>query len=158
MEAQLLLHEGCRLQAYLDSLGFLTIGVGYNVDCRGWGPLEKLIGRKVTDGTITKEEALKVLRADIKAVEAEVARLWPFYQELDPVRQRVAVDMGFNLGYKAMAFKKTRAFVERRDWSNAVREMWRSKWSNQVGDGPGKRFDRCDRLAGMLLTGRDYVK
>jgi lysozyme len=158
MEEQLLLHEGLRLTPYVDTVGKTTVGVGYNVTDRGVGALEQAIGRKVgTDIRLTHDEAMAALRADIVRVERAVRVAFPEYDWLDEVRQRVVCDMAFNLGYGALAFKQCIAAIRRRDWSAASRELWKSKWSTQVGDGPGGHYDRADRLTNMLLTGRDYL-
>lgn len=164
MEEQLLLHEGLRLKAYKDTEGLWTIGVGYNADHRGWDALEKTIGRKVShlpmeDIVLTKEEALAQLRADITRVQDTVRRLFsPTYDTLSEVRQRVIVDMAFNMGRSVLQFKKAKLAVEEGRWSDAYRAMFNSKWASQVGDGPGKKMDRAERLANMMLTGDDYVR
>lgn len=164
MEAQLVLHEGLRTEPYVDTEMNWTIGVGYNITGRGWDSLEKVIGRRVrpADGMtekarITRDEALAVLRADIDRVERVVQVYFPEYDSLSEVRQRVCVDMAFNMGYGALKFKRTIAAMKARDWSTAAKELYRSKWAGQVGDGPGGHFDRADRLAKMLLTGVDYI-
>jgi len=161
MEAQLVLHEGLREKSYQDTEGYWTIGVGFNLSARGIDALELAVGRKLGDDltkvVITREEALKALRLDINRFEAAVPVHFPFYVELDEVRQRVVLDMAFNMGFGALGFKNTRKMVEARDWSGAARGLYNSKWARQVGDGPGGKKDRCDRLSAMLLTGRDYT-
>lgn len=157
--AQLAVEEGIRLRIYLDTEGNDTLGIGYNVTSRGFDFMERTLRRKVAQAhgadIITRPEAFQVCAADIARVEAAVKVHWPFYLKLDDVRQRVAVDMAFNMGFSALGFKNTIAAIERRDWSRASRELYKSKWSRQVGDGEGGRFDRCDRLARMLLTGQE---
>jgi len=141
------------LQVYQDTLGNATAGVGYNVQSRGWDFWDQIAG---DHSTITELAALQVLSADISRVEQATTVHWPFYLQLDDVRQRVALDLAFNIGLGALAFKKTIAAVERRDWSTAVRELYKSRWAYQVDDGPGGKYGRADRLGQMLLTGRDY--
>lgn len=162
---QLVLHEGIKLQPYRDTEGFWTILCGYNLSARGWLFIEQTLGRRVvpTDVTagrpfgrvegLTRDDALRVLAADVDRVEAAVKVHFPTYLALDPVRRRVVLDMAFNMGFRALGFKATIAAVKARDWSTAARELYKSKWAYQVGDGPGKKRDRCDRLAQMLLTG-----
>lgn len=175
MEEQLVLHEGLRLRPYLDTEGFWTTGVGYNLSSRGVETIEKIIGRKFKLSTVTVHhkdedvenpfegltlepaEALAVLRVDIKRYEQATRVAWPHYDQLDAIRQRVVLDMAFNMGYGALSFVNTRKFIEQRNWSMAVRNLFQSKWAHQVDDGEGKKFGRADRLAGMLLTGKDYV-
>lgn len=158
MEAQLVLHEGLRTEEYLDTEGNRTVGVGYNISGRGLEFLEDVLERKVSSPvTVTAAEALLVLRADIERVQRAVSTYFPEYAALSEVRQRVCVDMAFNMGFSALKFKHAIEAIKARDWSRAARELYRSKWAEQVGDGEGGKLDRADRLARMLLTGVDYV-
>jgi lysozyme len=171
MQAQLVLHEGLRTHAYLDTVGKWTVGVGYNLSDRGVDFLEKILGRRFNmpfdQIVLTHDEALKVLDADIDRFEKAVVVHFPFYTKLIEVRQRVVLDMAFNMGFAALGFVNTRKMVEAQDWSGAARGLYNSKWARQVGDGPddspeaakarGRHFDRCDRLSRMLLTGKDYT-
>lgn len=157
---QLVLHEGVSLHAYLDTLDNETLGVGYNVTARGVEFFERTIGRALVPPTLTctKAEALLVLRADIARIEPAVRLHFSLYDTLNDPRQRVVMDMAFNLGFGALNFKACIAAIVVHDWSTAARELYKSRWAYQVGDGPGGRFDRADRLAGMLLTGQDYTR
>lgn len=161
MEAQLILHEGFRARAYKDTVDKWTVGVGFNLSDRGIDELERIIGRKLGNDfakvVISRDEALKALRLDIDRIEKAIPVHFPFYLQLDEVRQRVVLDMAFNMGFKALGFVNTRKMIEKRNWSGASRGLYNSKWARQVGDGPGGLRDRCDRLSGMLLTGLDYA-
>jgi lysozyme len=156
MAAQLELHEGLRLKIYQDTEGYDTLGIGYNVSARGLEEFEHTIGHKFT-GAITTEDARKQLLVDIDRYEAATRTHFPEYDTLSEVRQRVVLDLAFNLGYRALAFKQCIAAIRERDWSRAARELYRSRWARQVDDGPGGHFGRADRLANMLLTGNDYT-
>lgn len=155
MAAQLALHEGLRLKTYRDTKGLLTVGYGYCIDRRGVKPLEAVIGRRF-EGTLTRAEADLMLRFDVARFEVGIRAHLPFYDQLDDVRQRVCVDMAFNMGYGALAFKKTIDLVRRRRFVEAGDEMMRSKWSDDVGDGWGGNYDRAERLANMMKTGKDW--
>lgn len=157
--AQLILHEDLRVVPYPDTLGNQTAGVGYNVAGRGWDFFERVIQRRIDPAQpkLTQAECLAVLAADIERVEKAVIVHWPAYLQLDEVRQRVVIELAFNLGMRANAFVQTKDAIERKDWSRAVRELFKSKWAYQVDDGPGGKYGRADRLGQMLLTGRDYV-
>lgn len=163
-EDQLVLHEGLRTQPYVDTLGNWTIGVGYNITGRGYDFIEKILGRRVkpADGMtekvlITRGEALMVLRADIERLDRAIPMYFTEYKNLNEVRQRVVLDMAFNMGFKVLGFRNTIAAVKRGDWSAAVKGLYASKWAYQVDDGPGAHYGRCDRLGRMLLTGHDYT-
>lgn len=168
MAAQLALHEDVRLYPYRCTARKLTLGIGYNGQDRGWEDFEAAIGRRLDrdliaraevtkERVITRAEAFKAVRADIDRYENAVRRLWPFYDQLDEVRQRVVLDMAFNLGYRLRAFKDAQKAIERRNWKLAAAHMMQSLWARQVGDGPGRIYDRAERLKDMMLTGCDYA-
>jgi lysozyme len=170
IEDQLILHEGLRLQPYRDSLGIWTVGVGYNLEARGPAFLEAAIGRRwrgMTD-TLTREEALKVLRADVARVEALAQKHFSAaeWERLGEVRRRAVVDFVFNLERRALGFKKALLFLRMALDPNAggyapacldacAFHMMDSAWARQVGDGLGGRVDRADRLAWMIRKGED---
>jgi lysozyme len=170
MQSQLVLHEGLRLSPYLDTEDNWTILVGYNLSARGWDHIERVLGRNVEPPAsectpeapfghphLTEADAMKVLQSDIERFWKAMLIAFPEAVTLSEVRQRVCLDMAFNMGYAALGFQKCIDAIKRKDWSRAARELYSSKWSRQVGDGPGGRLDRCDRLAQMLLTGNDYT-
>lgn len=130
---QLRLHEGEKLRPYRCTAGKLTIGVGRNLEDRG----------------ITREESAMLLANDIRAVDAGLVRALPWVARLDDVRQRVLVDMAFNLGLQGLLeFKRTLKAVEEGRYQQAAGMMLESRWASQVGA-------RAERLARMMLTGAD---
>lgn len=148
LHALVTLHEGLRLEAYLCPAGKLTIGVGHNLEAN---PLPGLgVG-----AVITEARAAEILADDLRDVIEELRRRIPWVEKLDEVRQAALVDMAFNLG--AAGLMKFRGFLrdlQEGGFAGDSVEMFRSRWAYQVGDGPGKRRDRVDRLAEMIETGR----
>lgn len=133
MVRQLRLHEGERLTPYRCTAGKLTIGVGRNLEDRG----------------ITREESAMLLANDITREERELVRALPWVAKLDEVRQRVLLDMSFNLGLAGLlGFKNTLATIERGDYQRAAAMMLDSRWARQVGQ-------RAERLSRMMATGKD---
>ena len=133
MIRQLRLHEGERLKPYRCTAGKLTIGVGRNLEDRG----------------ITREEAAYLLANDIAAEERELLRALPWVAKLDDVRQRVLLDMAFNLGVVGLlSFKRTLGVIEAGRYELAAAMMLDSKWAGQVGQ-------RAERLSRMMATGKD---
>lgn len=133
MVRQLRLHEGERLKPYRCTAGKLTIGVGRNLEDRG----------------ITREESAMLLTNDIAAMERELQHALPWVATLDEVRQRVLVDMAFNLGIVGLlAFKRTLATVAAGQYQQSATMMLDSKWARQVGQ-------RAERLSRMMATGKD---
>ena len=84
--------------------------------------------------SIPEERVLECLNKDIDIICADLDRALPWWRELDGVRQRVLVNMGFNLGLtRLLKFKKFLAALEERDYETASVEMLNSRWANQVG-------------------------
>lgn len=127
--------EGVVPFAYQDHLGYWTIGVGRLIDKRKGGGL-------------SDAEIDFLLSNDIDRFEKQVIDAIPWYSRLDDVRQRVLVNMAFNLGIAGLlGFKNTLAMIERGDYAGAAKGMLNSKWATQVGE-------RAKRLATMMETGK----
>lgn len=132
MVRQLRLHEGERLKPYRCTAGKLTIGVGRNLDDRG----------------ITAEESAMLLSNDITREERALINALPWVAQLDEVRQRVLLDMAFNMGLGGLLqFKNTLATIKAGDYERAASMMLDSRWATQVGQ-------RAERLSRMMATGK----
>jgi len=132
MVRQLRLHEGERLRPYRCTAGKLTIGVGRNLEDRG----------------ITAEESAMLLSNDISREERELLAALPWVAKLSEVRQRVLLDMTFNLGLQGLlAFKRTLAAIQAGQYQQAAGMMLESLWARQVGQ-------RAQRLSQMMATGQ----
>lgn len=130
---QLRRHEGERLKPYRCTAGKLTIGVGRNLDDRG----------------ITAEESAYLLSNDIDRVWTELKARIPWMTGLSDVRQRVLLDMAFNLGIDGlMKFRNTLATIQAGNYQKAGEMMLDSAWAAQVGM-------RAQRLSRMMQTGTD---
>lgn len=131
LENQLIDHEGLELKPYQCTADKLTIGVGRNIEDRG----------------ITEDEARYLLKNDIKIVEDELLEKKPVVARLDAVRQRVLVDMGFNLGIPTLLkFQNMWLAIEQEDFVQASIEMMDSRWARQVGQ-------RSHRLSEAMRVG-----
>ena len=129
--AELERDEDVRLKPYRDTVGKLTIGVGRNLD----------------DVGISRDESRILLAHDIERTAAELDAHLAWWSGLDPVRQRVLLNMAFNMGiWGLLTFKDTLAAIQAGNYVAAANGMLRSKWSGQVGD-------RAQRLAQMMATG-----
>jgi lysozyme len=130
LKNQLILHEGLKLEPYECTAGKLTIGVGRNIEDIG----------------ITEDEARYLLDNDILRVCDELDRNLSWWRDLSDVRQRVLVDMVFNLGIsRFMQFQNTISAIESGDYDKAAEEMLDSRWAKQVGQ-------RAHRLANAMIT------
>lgn len=131
LEAMLELHEGYRTFPYYDSVGKLTIGIGFNIEDVGLLP----------------DEITFILRNRINLVRTRLADEFPFFGNLDEVRQSVLIDMAYNLGIsKLRKFRQTLKSIEQGDYASASVQMLDSLWARQVGV-------RAKRLSKMMETG-----
>ena len=123
--------EGVELKAYQDTEGIWTIG----------------IGRNLQDVGVSMDVAEYMLANDIDVAVGELQRTFDWFEGLSDARQRVCINMCFNLGLtRLLGFKKFLAAMAVGDWETAGVEMLDSKWSRQVGA-------RSTRLKDLLLEG-----
>jgi lysozyme len=152
--AQLIKHEGKKAKVYKDSEGILTIGVGFNLERAEAKKSIEALGldfEKVKSGKqeLSQEQITKLLEQDANAAIANCKVVFPKFVELSDVRQRVLVDMMFNLGKGRFSkFEKMIAAVKKNDFVTAADEMKSSKWYAQVKD-RGKTLER------MMRTNKD---
>ena len=133
LKGQLVRHEGLKPYAYKDSLGYLTIGVGHLIDER-------------KGGKISLDSVYFILDEDIKEKCNQLDDKLSWWRNLSDVRQRVLLDMAFNLGVEGLLkFQNTLAFIEHGQYKEASQEMLDSRWASQVGD-------RAKELAQMMET------
>lgn len=120
--------------AYPDSLGYLTIGVGRLIDKR-------------KGGRLSDDEIDYLLSNDIKDKVADLDRQLPWWRTLTENRQRVLVNMAFNLGIDGLLqFRKMLIDIQNEDYVSAANEMKSSRWATQVGA-------RATRLETMMTQG-----
>jgi lysozyme len=126
------LHEGRRTFPYRDTVGKLTIGIGFNLDDVGLLP----------------EEIDFVLRNRVSLVRTRLEDVLPVFSTLDEVRQAVLIDMAYNLGTEGLLkFKMTLNSIRAGRYQEAAEMMLDSRWADQVGR-------RAYRLAEMMRTGQ----
>lgn len=125
---------------YRCSAGKLTIGYGHNLEA---APLAGVTGHSA----IPEEAALRILEADLRAVEERLAREFPWSLSLDYPRFAVLCNMAFTLGVTGLSsFTHTLAAVKRGDYQEAAHRMLASRWATQVKG-------RARRLAKQMETG-----
>jgi len=118
VKQRLLEWEGLVLKPYECSQGFISIGIGRNLESNG----------------ITEQEADFLLNNDIKNVIIKLDTHWPVYKTFPEQAQMVVMDLVFNMGINTwLAFRKTRAYMELGEWEKAGDELLDSKYAEQVG-------------------------
>lgn len=129
LEADLKRDEGREPRPYKDSLGYLTIGYGHNLDSEG----------------LCEEAMLVQLRHDIRTKALEpLDKAFPWWRNHPENVQRVLANLCFNMGIgKLRTFKNTLRLIEHRQYKAAAVELLKSKYAKQVGQ-------RAIRLSELL--------
>lgn len=132
MKAELEREEGRRSKLYIDSLGVPTCG----------------IGRNLRDVGLSGHEIEYLLENDIQRCMNDLDAMLPWWRDLDDVRQRVMLNMCFQLGIKGLqGFTTTLTRIHAGKYDEAAEGMLESLWAKQT---PA----RAQRMANMMKTGR----
>lgn len=122
-------HEGLKLLPYTDTVGKLTIGVG----------------RNLTDRGISHDEAMQLLNNDLAESHHELS-VYPWFNQLDEVRQGVIIELHFNIGLMSLLqFKMMIGYLQQKYFPNAANQLLKSKWATQVG--PTRANNMASRLS-----------
>lgn len=144
LKRQLTRHEGRRRDVYDDATGHtlrrkqilqgnLTTGIGWNLSARGLPDL-------VID-------SLYLLC--VQEVFAHLDQALPWWRGESPVRQRVLIDLGFNLGVaKLLTFHDTLDHWRNGEYAAAAGHLRRTPWFQQTKT-------RAETLTRMLETDLD---
>lgn len=126
--------EGCRTEAYQDTTGVWTIGIGHT-------------GPEVVPGLVwTSDQIDAAFNNDLANVDADLARM--MIDHFDPVRRAALANMDFNLGAtKLSKFTTFLSLIRNENWSGARIDLLGSTaWAKEL---PG----RAMRTANAILTG-----
>lgn len=148
IKTELMRDEGFKLQSYYDTVGKLSVGVGRNLDDNPLTAEEiAVVGHNARVKPISRGSAAYLLTADINRTIKALDRSLAWWVTLSAVRQRVVLNMAFNLGIGGLlGFHNTLTAIRTGDYHGAAAGMLSSKWAKQVGA-------RADRLAIMMRTG-----
>lgn len=154
LKTQLKIHEGYRREVYMDTTGNRTVGIGFNLERMDAPAVLKMVGadyHEVVTGAyiLSREQIEQILDIDIEEFEPYARDLISNYDELDEVRQRVVMDMIFNLGVRGFGkFVNTRKHIVAGNYDKAASNMMRSLWAKQVKG-------RARILSEMMRNGED---
>ncbi|MBB3693051.1 glycoside hydrolase family protein [Sphingomonas sp. BK580] len=155
LRAELTRDEGEKLRVYRCTAGKLSIGVGRNLDDVGITKAEtealKITKASCIAKGITKAQSQALLDNDIDRSIKDLDRVLPWWRKLDPVRQRVLVNMCFNMGIGnggngLTSFRNTLRYIQEGHYGDAADNMLASRWAKQVGN-------RATRLAELMRLG-----
>lgn len=123
--------EGVRRTSYKDSLNIDTIGIGRNLQSVG----------------LSQDEIDFLYENDVRRVMSDLDRALPWWGKLSEPRQRVLVNMCFNMGIKRLlGFHHMLDAAQAGNFETAAEEMRNSAWFDQVGP-------RAVRLKETFRTG-----
>lgn len=126
MRQSLIKHEGYENKPYVDSVGKITIGCGYNLSDRG----------------IENDWINKQLDADIAFFFKNLCS-YPWFKQLNTDRQIILVDMAFMGWKKFLEFHKMFFALESHDYEEAAEEMINSEWAKEV---KGRAIELADGM------------
>ncbi len=139
VKAQIEQHEGKVATAYKDSMGVLTIGVGFNLERDDARQLISQIGADY-DKVLSQEQSLTDAQIDqlfnITLNEAlQIAQKYiPNLGSHPTQAQKVIVDMAYNLGpNKLSQFNTLKQSIVYHNYNAAADAMTKSRWYQQVG-------------------------
>jgi lysozyme len=131
IQSQLLRLEDLKLKPYKDKYGFLTIGVGRNLDLKG----------------ISKEEAFFLLKNDIEEAVSLVEVNLPWTSNLSEDHFLVLVNMAFQMGIGGLLlFKNFLSHLQAREFDKAGDAMLDSKWAKE--DSPKRALELFSIITG----------
>ena len=130
LKRSLLEHEGYKNIPYVDTKGFITAGIGYNLSTRG-----------LKDSWINEQ-----YEDDVEFFYSKLCE-FPWYKDLNQDRQIVLIDMAFMGWQHFIEFHDMIAALAVHDYNKAADEMLASDWARDVKSG------RSNALANGMRTG-----
>lgn len=113
--------EGRARYVYQDTLGYLTIGIGRNVDSRS--------GRG-----LSFEEQNYLLNNDIQLCRNQLQNK-DYYKDQSQVHQEVLIELCFNMGLERLeTFKLMLDAFQKKDYLEVAKQLLDSKWAKQVSN------------------------
>ena len=124
-------HEGFEIKPYVDTLGYLTGGVGHKI---------------LPSEEVPKTEAgwLKLYDQDFDKAVTAADEITP--DHIHPIAFGICVEMIFQLGKQGcMNFKKMHKAIANQDYQEMANRMLSSKWHKQTKA-------RCENLANLARS------
>lgn len=127
----LIVDEGKKLTAYHCSEGFLTVGIGHNLDA---DPALSILNRHVRlHGVITEAECTALFEQDLAKVTRGIQQRMPYFDALTEKYQVVIINMVFQMGIDGvLKFKNTLQAMRRNDVTAVVTGIERSLYYKQT--------------------------
>ena len=141
LQNELAIDEGCKLEIYLDHLGYKTVGIGHLIT-----EDDELYGFEVGT-TVSQEHVDDLFHDDVQRTLRDCEFLYSDFNDLPEEAQLIIANMCFQLGRPRLSgFKKMKAAVDSRDWREASRQMLDSKWAKRT---PNRASRLSHRMAAL---------
>jgi GH24 family phage-related lysozyme (muramidase) len=141
LQIELAADEGCKLEIYLDHLGYPTVGIGHLIT-----EDDELYGFEV-GSEVSQEHVDDLFHDDVQRTVRDCELLYSDFNDLPEEAQLIIANMCFQLGRPRLSgFKKMKAAVDSRDWREASRQMLDSKWAKQT---PNRASRLSHRMAAL---------
>ena len=141
LQKELAADEGCKLEIYLDHLGYPTVGIGHLIT-----EDDELYGFEV-GSEVSQEHVDDLFHADVQRTLRDCEFLYSDFNDLPEEAQLIIANMCCQLGRQRLSgFKKMKAAVDSRDWREASRQMLDSKWAKQT---PNRASRLSHRMAAL---------
>jgi len=142
-KAKIITEEGLIKKVYKDTLGFLTFGVGHNIEDN---PIPPHILATLLNGDITLGIS-QLLSHDLHSVIHSLDTYLKWWDKLPSDAKIVLVDMCFNLGIKRLLrFRKMIKHLKNSEWEKASSELMKSRYSKQVPNRARRNRDLLFKL------------
>jgi lysozyme len=130
LEQELERDEGLRLGTYRCTAGYLTIGIGRNLDANPLTAAEQRACGVTSPrpARITREAATILFRNDIAKVAAQLDRALPWWREMSDRRQRAMINLGFNMGVGRRAVPGVRKASGLLSFTNTLAQIQRGDY------------------------------
>lgn len=138
LRVKLVRHEGYRLRVYLDSRGFPTVGIGFNLAQPGARRMLQACGANFdavrAGAPLTDDQVNYLYQQCVIGVMEWMTKLLPKLTSYSLNRQVALLDMGFNLGPDRFSeFRRMIQAVWDARWTDAATEALQSAWAAEVG-------------------------
>jgi len=141
MSKRTMQYEGFRSKPYKDSEGYWTQGYG----------------KRVASGSlpaISEAQAAKNFNEDYSSLTSSFFKKYPQFKNVDANVAEVLSDLAYNMGPNwPKKFPKVLAYLNKKDYDNAGKQILNSKYAEQVGQ---RALDNVALLTGKEVNTNPY--
>lgn len=166
---QLIFDEGLRLFPYRCTAGYITIGVGRNLEtnplsadeCMSFllrrpqikvnntelTEIRKLLLSEFYKTGISEDEAFYLLDNDLKRIERDLYRVLPWLKDQPAEVFNILANMAFQMGLNGLlGFTNTLTCIKYKMYPEAAKRMKMSRWAKQTPNRANRLIERMSKL------------